>query len=137
MATWSRALLVGGWIAACTVTLLTGFAAYAQTSSLVMLLETPPGISTLSGGRILIIPQPTNSWSVTPSWTTDGRIIFISDRSSTRQIWIRNSSGVATQIGNLPVSIQAGRPQMGRDGTVIFSATTATTVPNSNETISS
>jgi Tol biopolymer transport system component len=118
------------------VTLLTGCAAYAQTSSLVMLMETPPGISTLSGGQVLVIRQPTNSWSVTPNWTPDGRIIFISDRSGTRQIWIRNSSGtIATQIGNLAVSIQAERPQMGRDGTVIFSATTATTVPNSNQTI--
>jgi hypothetical protein len=75
------------------VTLLTGCAAYAQTSSLVMLMETPPGISTLSGGQVLVIRQPTNSWSVTPNWTPDGRIIFISDRSGTRQIWIRNSSG--------------------------------------------
>src|SRR6266480_2179997 len=116
-------------------TLLTGCAASAQTPSLVMLLETPPRISTLSNGQVSAIASPANSWSVTPSWTTDGRIIFISDRSGTRQIWITNSSGVNTQIGNLPASIQAGMPQMGRDGTIIFAATTSTTVPNSNQTI--
>ena len=77
-------------------TLLTECAASAQTPSLVMLLETPPRISTLSDGQVSAIASPANSWSVTPSWTTDGRIIFISDRSGTRQIWIMNSSGVST-----------------------------------------
>ena len=56
-----------------------------------------------------------------PSWTPDGRVIFISNRSGSQQIWIMDEGGSnAHQIGNLSANMLPLMPQMGRKGLIVF-----------------
>jgi WD40-like Beta Propeller Repeat len=60
-----------------------------------------------------------------PSWTPDGHIIFVSNRSGSSQIWIMNDDGSdAVQISHLtlPSVFPIAQPQMARSGLIIFSA---------------
>ncbi|MGE3680924.1 MAG: hypothetical protein AB7G93_04290 [Bdellovibrionales bacterium] len=57
------------------------------------------------------------SWM--PSWTPDGRIIYVSASSGSPQIWIMNEDGRnPKQIGN--VSDGAVQPQMAKNGLIVF-----------------
>jgi Tol biopolymer transport system component len=57
----------------------------------------------------------------TPSWTPDGKIIFISNRSGSQQIWIMDAGGRnAHQIGNLSANMLPLMPQMGENGLIVF-----------------
>jgi autotransporter-associated beta strand protein len=61
-----------------------------------------------------------------PSWTPDGRIIFVSLRSGQAQIWAMNEDGSnAHQIGNL-TGVIPRTPEMARNGLIAFSTPTAT-----------
>src|SRR4051794_32505933 len=56
-----------------------------------------------------------------PSWTSDGRIIFVSNRSGSAQIWIMDRKGRnSRQIGNLPPFIGPLLPQMSSNGLISF-----------------
>jgi hypothetical protein len=58
---------------------------------------------------------------LSPSWTPDGRIIFVSERSGSPQIWTVNADGTgARQIGDLPPAMQPVMPQMAMNGLVAF-----------------
>ena len=56
-----------------------------------------------------------------PSWTPDGKIIFVSKRSGTYQVWIMDKEGRdARQIGNFPGNNAIVKPQMARNGLIAF-----------------
>ncbi len=57
-----------------------------------------------------------------PSWTPDGKIIFVSSRSGSPQIWIMDEDGQnAHQIGNIgSIGGPIGTPQLGKNGLVVF-----------------
>jgi len=58
-----------------------------------------------------------------PSWTPDGRIIFVSNRSGARQIWIMNADGNdATQVGDISAlgAVEITRVQMADTGLIAF-----------------
>jgi Tol biopolymer transport system component len=74
-----------------------------------------------------------------PSWTPDGRVIFVSERSGSQQIWIMDEDGEKTggaggarQIGNLSASIQPLMPQMARNGLIVFMGADPETEPDGN-----
>jgi Tol biopolymer transport system component len=61
-----------------------------------------------------------------PSWTPDGKIIFVSNRSGTRQIWTMEADGTApAQIGDISLleSTEITRVQMADSGLVAFKST--------------
>jgi TolB protein len=56
-----------------------------------------------------------------PSWTPDGKIIFVSNRSGSPQIWIMDEDGSnPQQIGNLSLNGQIIRVQMAKNGLIAF-----------------
>jgi Tol biopolymer transport system component len=68
-----------------------------------------------------------------PSWTPDGRIIFIAKRSGSQQIWIMDSDGSnAKQIGNLSASTLPVMPQEAKNGLIVFMGNDAETEPDGN-----
>jgi Tol biopolymer transport system component len=88
-----------------------------------------PELLLLSGPRGSIVTVRTDGthktvlpWTGrTPSWTPDGRIVFVSSRS---QIWLMDADGKdAHQVGRLDLD-QGNpivKPQMADDGTIVFS----------------
>jgi hypothetical protein len=63
-----------------------------------------------------------------PSWTPDGKVIFVSRRGGSQQIWVMDEDGSnARQIGGLPPSMLPVMPQMGRNGLVVFMGADADT----------
>src|SRR6266849_4995787 len=104
MATWSRALLVAGWIAGSVAAAGVTRAAITQTADwekqhTLWLVAQPWGIAVYDGSKF----TPITSQGSSPSWTPDGQIIFVSARSGSAQIWVINADGSgAIQIGNLP-----------------------------------
>jgi len=71
--------------------------------------------------------------AMTPSWTPDGEIIFVSSRSGSRQIWIINADGGnARQIGNLPLDMKPLTPQMAENGMIIFMGNDENSEPDNN-----
>jgi hypothetical protein len=69
----------------------------------------------------------------TPNWTPDGRVIFISDRSGSNQIWIMNADGSdPRQIGNLSASMLPVMPQLASNGLVAFMGMDANAQPDDN-----
>lgn len=69
-----------------------------------------------------------------PSWTPDGRIIFVSSRTGSPQIWIMDEDGGgAKQIGVLPPTLlHPLMPQLGKNGLVAFMAMTPSSKPEEN-----
>jgi len=56
-----------------------------------------------------------------PSWTPDGKIIFVSNRSGSPQIWIMDADGTnPKQIGNLNLNGHITRVQMAKNGLIAF-----------------
>jgi Tol biopolymer transport system component len=58
-----------------------------------------------------------------PSWTPDGRIVFVSNRSGSPQIWIMDADGGnAAQLGSFASAAtdELARVQMADDGTIAF-----------------
>lgn len=58
-----------------------------------------------------------------PSWTPDGRIVFVSNRSGSPQIWIMDADGGnAARVGDFASAAgdELGRVQMADDGTIAF-----------------
>jgi WD40-like Beta Propeller Repeat len=59
-----------------------------------------------------------------PSWTPDGRIIFVSNRGSSPQIWIMNADGSnPQQAGNLSLEMNnpIAKPQLAKNDLIVFS----------------
>jgi len=72
------------------------------------------------GTRKTRLTGPGNAF---PSWTPDGKIIFVSDRSGSPQIWIMEADGSnPRQIGNLNLNGHLLRPQLGKNGLIAFLA---------------
>jgi hypothetical protein len=70
---------------------------------------------------------------LSPSWTPDGRIIFVSERSGSRQIWTMTADGSdARQIGDLPKTMDPVMPQMAKNGLVVFMGNDAHVEPDGN-----
>jgi Tol biopolymer transport system component len=68
-----------------------------------------------------------------PSWTPDGRIIFVSNRSGSQQIWTMDADGRnALQFGNFPPTTLPVMPQQGKNGLVVFMGNDATTEVDGN-----
>jgi Tol biopolymer transport system component len=95
-----------------------------------MLVETPPSISIYDGTQTSVVIDNGSM----PSWAPDGRVIFVSDRGTGKQIWITDGS-VVTQIGVMPSGVEPAFPQMGRNGLVVFSAMGPDDQPDSNQHI--
>jgi len=57
-----------------------------------------------------------------PSWTPDGKIIFVSDRNGARQIWIMDADGSnAREISHLPPATSSPTlPQMAKNGLIVY-----------------
>jgi Tol biopolymer transport system component len=69
-----------------------------------------------SGSRTVL----TGPGNIDPSWTPDGRIIFVSDRSGSPQIWIMDADGrKPRQIGSLHQS-PVHSPQQALNGLIVF-----------------
>jgi Tol biopolymer transport system component len=63
-----------------------------------------------------------------PSWTPDGKVIFVSSRSGSQQVWVMDDNGRnALQIGALPPNMLPVMPQMGRNGLIVFMGADADT----------
>ena len=59
-----------------------------------------------------------------PSWTPDGRIIFVSNRGSSPQIWIMDADGSnPRQVGKLQLAMNnpIAKPQLAKNGLIVFS----------------
>ncbi len=59
-----------------------------------------------------------------PSWTPDGRIIFVSNRGSSPQIWIMDADGSnPQQVGNLQLAMNnpIAKPQLAKNDLIVFS----------------
>ena len=72
------------------------------------------------GTRKTTLTGPGNQY---PSWTPDGRIIFVSNRSGSPQIWIMAADGTnARQIGDLQIGpvLEITRVQMAKTGLIAF-----------------
>lgn len=90
--------------------------------------ETPPPgqsgpsavfVVDLATGRRAPFPE-----AGSPSWTPDGRIIYVSFRSGSQQVWIADADGGhARQVGQLPPERQPLMPQLGANGVVLFAGT--------------
>jgi hypothetical protein len=95
------------------------------TAPFVMLVETPPTISTYDGAtvtpHVVRGPNPTN-----PSWAPDGRVVYVSNN----QIWVNDQ-----QVTNLPSQVRPILPSMARDGTIVFAAYEPDTEPDANQHI--
>ena len=58
-----------------------------------------------------------------PSWTPDGRVIFISGRSGSQQIWIMDDDGGnAVQISHLAEDMMPIMPQLAENGLIVYNA---------------
>src|SRR5262249_34002443 len=58
-----------------------------------------------------------------PSWTPDGRIIFVSRRSGSSQIWLMDADGGnARQVGSLSPATLPLMPQLATNGPAVFMA---------------
>lgn len=85
-----------------------------------LLLSGPRGsIVTMhvDGTHQVVLPQTGR----TPSWTPEGRIVFVSSRS---QVWLMDAHGAhAHQVGDLPFDQGSPivKPQMATNGTIAFS----------------
>jgi Tol biopolymer transport system component len=117
-------------ISSLLVTVYVASAASSAQASDLLLMETPPTISVSDGSQSSVVVLD----GTTPSWTRDGRIIFVSGRSGSKQIWIFDGSN-ATQIGQLPPQIQPLMPQMAGNGKIVFAGITPATQPDSNQSI--
>ncbi len=61
-----------------------------------------------------------------PSWTPDGRIIYVSGQSGQPEIWLMNGDGSdAHEVGNL-TGVDALQPEMARNGLIAFQASSGT-----------
>jgi acylaminoacyl-peptidase len=68
---------------------------------------------------------------VTPSWTPDGEIMFVSRRSGSSQIWrMEADGGNARQVGNLSATMMPSMPQLAKNGLVVFMAADAGPQPD-------
>jgi Tol biopolymer transport system component len=133
MTTWTYEILLAlGLVTGCVAPAGLPTTPPVVQAPLRMLMETPPGISVWDGSKVSPIPAPPDTWTVTPSWTPDGRILFVSDRTG-RKVWIADSDGSnAKQIGDVPPTYQVQRPQMGRNGQIVFAAIKPDSLPDSN-----
>jgi hypothetical protein len=120
-------------------------AAYVKQHGL-LLVSTSPGPGDPSADYSIYTTRPDGTGKTvlateggSPSWTPDGRVIFISNRSGSQQIWIMDVGGEgaggaegARQIGNLSASIQPLMPQMAKNGLIVFMGSDPETEPDGN-----
>jgi Tol biopolymer transport system component len=114
-------------------------AAYVKQHGL-LLVSTAPGPGNPSADYSIYTTHPDGTGKTvlateggSPSWTPDGRVIFISKRSGSQQIWIMDEGGGgARQIGNLSPSIQPLMPQMAKNGLIVFMGSDPETEPDGN-----
>ncbi|MDO8518413.1 MAG: hypothetical protein Q7S26_03950, partial [bacterium] len=98
-----------------------------QHGLLVMNDNSDPGASLASGSIYTIRADGTGKKVLTgsgnqyPSWTPDGKIIFVSNRSGSTQIWIMDADGTnPKQIGNINLTGEISRVQMAKNGLIVF-----------------
>ncbi|MGE0525795.1 MAG: TolB family protein [Bdellovibrionales bacterium] len=102
-------------------------AAYEKQNS-ILLMERRPAAGTSNGTFSIHSSRPdgTNSIQIasdgmSPSWTPDGRVIFVSNSSGSQQIWIADADGRnARQVGDLSPETMPLMPQIGRNGLIVF-----------------
>ena len=71
------------------------------------------------GSNKTILPRS----GYTPSWTPDGRIIFVSNQGGSSQIWIMGADGGnPQQVGNLQLEMgnPVAKPQLAKNGLIAF-----------------
>jgi len=115
-------------------------AAYAKQHSLLLVSTSPgPGHPSASFSIYTTHPDGTGKTVLTtdeggsPSWTPDSKVIFISNRSGSQQIWIMDADGGdAHQIGDLSASMLPLMPQMGENGLIVFMGNDVQTEPDGN-----
>lgn len=135
------AVWIAGFLAACSVqapsSVKAATAAWERVTNLWLVGSIPDStrsfvtnISVYDGYKFTLL---TNQ-GYFPSWTPDGKIVFVSARSGSPQIWVMNrDGGGAIQLGNLAPSMDPHMPNMSRDGTIIFEGNDPNlTLPDSN-----
>ena len=109
---------------------------YEKQHTLLLVGELPPpgqmgiaSVYTVRGdgtGKTLLAND-----AASPSWTPDGKVIFISSRSGSQQIWLMDADGSnARQVGNLPPFMLPLMPQLGRNGLIAFMGADPTASPD-------
>jgi Tol biopolymer transport system component len=108
--------------------------AYVRQNS-ILLVNTTPGPQDPAAKNSIFTVRPDGSGKtllaegITPSWTPDGRIIYVADR----QIWVMDEDGRnRRQVGNLSHEVNPLTPQLGTNGLVAFMAMAPSEHPEQN-----
>ena len=109
-----------------------GTASYIKQHGLLLITETDPHEPNITKGSIYKVRADGSGKTLLtasgamPSWTPNGDVIFVSNRSGSPQVWIMKDDGSsARQIGQLEQSVMVPvMPQESRNGLIVFMAVT-------------